>query len=368
MRFLLQAAVLALSAALFNSFADPIRDLPALNIDIKETSVSGISSGGFMAVQLAVAYSSIIKGAGIVAAGPYYCSQGSRVTATTKCSCTAEPVLSCAVTAASTDVPGLISTTQSFFANHLIDDPANIAHQRVMTFVGREDHTVPPMVVKQLEEFYSAAGLPQANLLRFVQKNAGHTMPTVSYGGACGVSESPFIGRGGFDGAKEILSWIYGPASLKPAVEDRDLERKYIQFDQSPFIPREGLNGLLWRNGMDSTGWVYMPDSCRNGARCRLHIVLHGCKQGQDYLPLTPPPGGGLFNGTTFVKHTGYARWAESNQIVVLFPQAISIPNDNPNGCWDWWGFTNEHFADNKGVQMRAIRAMIDRLTSGHSH
>ena len=38
--------------------------LPALNIDIQETSVSGLSSGGFFAVQMQVAYSSILKGAG----------------------------------------------------------------------------------------------------------------------------------------------------------------------------------------------------------------------------------------------------------------------------------------------------------------
>ncbi len=43
-------------------------------MDIKETSVSGLSSGGFFAVQLQVAHSSIIKGAGIVAGGPYNCA------------------------------------------------------------------------------------------------------------------------------------------------------------------------------------------------------------------------------------------------------------------------------------------------------
>jgi poly(3-hydroxybutyrate) depolymerase len=39
----------------------------------------------------------------------------------------------------------------------------------------------------------------------------------------------------------------------------------------------------------------------------------------------------------------------------------------NPNGCWDWWGYTGSHFADKRGVQMRAIRNMIDRLVSGAS-
>ncbi|MEA3114493.1 MAG: hypothetical protein QOG58_4292, partial [Caballeronia sp.] len=49
----------------------------------------------------------------------------------------------------------------------------------------------------------------------------------------------------------------------------------------------------------------------------------------------------------------------------VLFPQAVSIPGLNPDGCWDWWGYTGQHFADQQGVQLRTIRNMIDRLVSG---
>ncbi|HXZ06691.1 MAG TPA: poly(3-hydroxybutyrate) depolymerase, partial [Paraburkholderia sp.] len=93
MRPVLRFLGLALCALSVGSFAQSIKPLPALNIDITQTSVSGLSSGGFMAVQLAVAFSSIIKGAGIVAAGPFYCSQGSLVTATTRCSCSGAPVL-----------------------------------------------------------------------------------------------------------------------------------------------------------------------------------------------------------------------------------------------------------------------------------
>ena len=55
-------------AILFVAFAgiscQNVVSLPAYNADIHKTSVSGLSSGGFMAVQLHVAYSSIIMGAG----------------------------------------------------------------------------------------------------------------------------------------------------------------------------------------------------------------------------------------------------------------------------------------------------------------
>ena len=48
--------------------ADP---LPRLNISA--SYVSGVSSGGYMADQLHVAYSGTFKGAGIFTAGPYHC-------------------------------------------------------------------------------------------------------------------------------------------------------------------------------------------------------------------------------------------------------------------------------------------------------
>src|ERR1700753_3413182 len=50
--------------------------LAAYNADIKESSISGISSGAFMAVQFGVSWSSIVKGVGVIAGGPYYCAQG----------------------------------------------------------------------------------------------------------------------------------------------------------------------------------------------------------------------------------------------------------------------------------------------------
>jgi hypothetical protein len=57
-----------------------------VNIDPGQISVSGISSGGFMAHQFHVAHSEHIMGVGIVAGGPYYCASGSILDAVTKCS------------------------------------------------------------------------------------------------------------------------------------------------------------------------------------------------------------------------------------------------------------------------------------------
>lgn len=355
-------AVLLLTLSVGSLAAPP--PLPALNIDIRETSVSGISSGGFMSAQLQVAHSSIIKGAGIVAGGPYHCSQDDVVTATTRCSCTGEPLLACRVDAHSAAVPELVRNTRSFFERGLIDDPAHIAHQRVATISGGKDPLVPAPITAQLHEYYREMGLPSQNLKAVTLEQAGHTMPTTGYGGQCSATAEPFIGKCGFDSAATMLGWIYGPDSAAARSDDKPRGR-FIQFDQQPYIPKGGFSSFLWGSGLDQTGWLYVPERCADGAACRLHVALHGCKQGQSYLPLQPPPDGGLYYGTTFVRNTGYDRWADSNDLVVLFPQAVSIPGRNPNGCWDWWGYTDGHYADREGVQIRAIRAMIDRLSSG---
>ena len=44
--------------------------LSGYNVDASQTSVSGLSSGGYMAVQFEVAFSSLVRGAGIIAGGP----------------------------------------------------------------------------------------------------------------------------------------------------------------------------------------------------------------------------------------------------------------------------------------------------------
>jgi poly(3-hydroxybutyrate) depolymerase len=54
--------------------------LGAYNVDPNSVSVSGLSSGGFMSVQLGVAYSDTFKvGFGVFAGGPYDCARNQYV-------------------------------------------------------------------------------------------------------------------------------------------------------------------------------------------------------------------------------------------------------------------------------------------------
>lgn len=357
-RFLVLLA--ALSALAQSAYGQKYPELPALNVDVAETSVSGISSGGFMSAQFQVAHSSIVKGAGIVAAGPYYCAQGDVVRATTQCSCTLDPLNKvCSVSPTSADVPALEKATREFADQRLIDSLDNLAKQKVFIFSGGQDRLIPAPVIEQLDAYYQRLAIPPANIRKARLADAGHTMPTPAFGNRCSTTDSPYIGKCSLDGAKEILSWIYGPLAKPKAAKPSG---RFVQFDQIPYVPRKTF---LWSTGMDSSGWLYVPAACEKGEPCRLHVAFHGCKQGQSYLPLKSPPDGGLYYGTTFVKHAGYDTWADANRIVVLFPQAVSIPGKNPNGCWDWWGYTDRSYATREGIQISAVRAMVDRIASG---
>ncbi len=288
------------------------------------------------------------------------CSEGSASAATTRCSCTLDPAHRlCSVSLGSANVRALASATRRFAEEGLIDDPHNLAGHRLLIFVGGKDPIVPSAIAPQVVAYYRDFSVGSENISSISWADAGHTMPTMAYGNRCAVTDSPYIGKCRYDGAKEVLSWIYGP--LKPDRKGR-LSGRLIRFDQSAYVPQ---TSFLWLTGMDTTGWIYIPAPCASGARCRLHIALHGCQQGQSYLPLKTPPGGGLYYGTPFVRHSGYLAPADTNRIVVLFPQAVSIPGLNPFGCWDWWGYTGSNFANKHGVQIAAIRAMVNQIASG---
>jgi len=69
------AAVLAATTTavtVSDQASNAIIQLSQLNVG--DLTVSGISSGGYMAVQFHVSYSSAINGAAIFAGGPFYCA------------------------------------------------------------------------------------------------------------------------------------------------------------------------------------------------------------------------------------------------------------------------------------------------------
>ena len=52
------------------------------------------------------------------------------------------------------------------------------------------------------------------------------------------------------------------------------------------------------------------------------------------------------------------------NAIVVLYPQIqdTTFGPVNPEGCWDWWGYTDANYANQSGRQIRAVAQMTNIL------
>jgi pimeloyl-ACP methyl ester carboxylesterase len=137
-RRFLAGLALALACA-GNACAAPAIALPALHATIDETTVSGLSAGGYMAVQFAVAHSAIVRGVGVIAAGPYYCARGSMVQALGPCM------------SGTPDAAFSIATAKAWSALGLLDPVAKLATQRVWLFSGSRDSVVHATVVSSLE-------------------------------------------------------------------------------------------------------------------------------------------------------------------------------------------------------------------------
>ena len=328
----IRAAAAGAALALFASGgAYAAVNLPALKIDKTQTTVSGLSAGGFMAVQLHVAYSATFaKGAGVVAGGPFYCAEGSIINATGRCM--ASP--------AGIPTSTLVNTTNTWASQGLIDPVANLQNSKVYLFSGTLDSVVKTGVMDALRTYYGSF-VPAANVVYKKDIAAEHAMVTDDYGNGCSTKGAPYISDCNFDLAGAMLQHLYG--SLNPRSSATLPAGNFVEFNQSQFITN---------HGMATTGWAYIPQACQAGgsATCKLHVVLHGCKQNISDVQ------------QQYVRNTGYNRWAETNNIVMLYPQTSTAAT---NSCFDWWGYDNANYAKKSGPQMAAIKAMVDQISSG---
>lgn len=319
--------------------------LPKLGTDKAEVTVSGISSGGYMAVQFQVAYSQMVRGAGVLAGGPYYCAEGSVGRALSNCM---EPG---GKEAPPAPKDTLKTITQLADAGQ-IDPVKFLRDDRVWLLSGGKDKTVAPAVMDALAAFYRDL-LPD-DAIRYVKvPEAGHAMLSVSdsKANACDTSAPPFINRcQDIDAAGQLLTHLLGP--LKPAVSKPDGE--IIAFDQRPYI-----NGSAIDASLAEEGYAFIPKDCQSGG-CKVHVAFHGCRQGAGEV------------GRRFVEGAGYNGWAANNRLIVLYPQATARNGLafgsmkmilNPKGCWDWWGYSGNDYHTRNGVQIRAVRAMIDAVS-----
>ncbi|GGX84785.1 depolymerase [Litchfieldella qijiaojingensis] len=319
---------------------DPtLSPLPVLTIDPDAISVIGVSSGGYMATQLAVAFPERFHGLGVFAAGPWGCAQGALSRALRQCM---------QASLGPPELNDLAERHAEYRDNGQVGPREELTHQRVYIWHGEADTTVDPTLGATLAEQYRAwLDDGDAQLRLEMGENAGHGWPVDNQGDTstladCAEGGSPHLLACDVDGAGDALSWLY--ENLEPP--ERARPGMLWTFDQAPF---DGGRSF------DEQGYLFVPKVCEEGAECGLVVALHGCDMGRERI------------GETFVRHSGLNEWAATNELIVLYPQATaSLPN--PRGCWDWWGYAESAWQPDPlhdtrdGRQVSAIMDMVEQL------
>ncbi|MEE4164205.1 MAG: PHB depolymerase family esterase [Woeseiaceae bacterium] len=296
---------------------------PAFTIDPDAVSVSGISAGAYMAGQMHVAKSASIRGAGLIAGGPYGCAQNSLTTALETCTKTGAP-----------EVEPLLEAMAEAAEAGTIDSLVNLEGSPVWLFRSPADPLVGQALLDAAAEQYRALG---SSVTVVDDIPAAHGVPTLASGAACDSFESPYLNACDYDAAGEILAALHG--DLKPRVEATG-----------------ELQSVTVRGAADasllSEAYLYVPMACAAGETCGLHVFFHGCSQSSELV------------GDAVARGAGFNEWAEANRLLVLYPQVASskLAPMNPLGCFDWWGYTDHRYATRFGTQVQVVSGLMEAL------
>ena len=293
-------------------------------------SVSGVSAGGFMAVQSHVALADRIGGVGVVAAGPYHCAQGDVQIALSRC-----------MTGEGVAVEPLVQYAMEAAAAGEVAPLAELESARVWIFHSPADSVVAPAAGRALADFYTAF-VPGEQVTLVDDVETAHGWPTLDSGAACLEWGGDFINDCDYDTAGAILRHLHD--GLEPRAPRADPEN-LVETDFSAYFGSG--------SHVADSGYMYVPDACRGDARdCGLHIAFHGCVQGAEFIE------------GRFAVQSGFNEWAESNKLVVVYPQ-VEKSLFNPKGCWDWWGYTDDDYDLRAGKQVAGVASLIDAHVSG---
>ncbi|GAA4990242.1 PHB depolymerase family esterase [Kitasatospora paranensis] len=300
---------------------------PLPHLAITGSYVTGVSSGGFMASQLQVAYSGTFQGAGVIAAGPYDCGQGN--------------VIGFEACDLGIGLPVLEQQAVTWAAQGRIDPVSNLTGKPVYTYHGTLDPVVNAALSDAGVAFYQHFG---ARTSYHNWDPAGHSWVTPYGPVACSFTSAPFMNNCFDDPEREMLTaWLGRVNAPNTQVPKGTL----THFDQNAYVP--GGFGPVY--AMDTTGQVYVPPSCAAGQPCKLVVALHGCLSGQYLL------------GDEFAEWGNLDTYADTNNLVVLYPEAIATALPvNPQGCWDWFGYNGPDFAVRSAPQMTAVTNMVHAL------
>jgi predicted peptidase len=144
---------------------------PNSSLNLESTlTVSGLSSGGYMANQFHMAHAEKIKGAGILAAGPYFCSEDSLVTAEQQC---------LDKEGSKPPVADLLAIAQARAKQQRLADLTELQDDSIWIFHGTQDKLVTQSVTDALVNFYQEL-VPSKNIAYVNNLASGHGFPIIN--------------------------------------------------------------------------------------------------------------------------------------------------------------------------------------------
>jgi len=316
-------------------------------IDPAKVFVAGISAGGFAAVQMHVAHSSTFKGAAVYAGGAYWCAgAGGAATALANCGGETLPTNQASYNSTLAASEAYLDLQSSLGT---IDSPSNLRGQPVYLWSGTQDTVVNPLEMADLHAEYQRLG---ADVHFDNGYPAAHGWESPDGELPCGTLGSPYMvscsaNVAAYDSVKTWLTMFLGPLKAR---NNGKLSGTLSAFDQSEF-------GATPNVSMGPTGSVFVPKPCAQGQTCGLILAMHGCLQEASLI------------GDRWVREAGINEWADTNKLVVIYPDTIAstAPGPtNPNACFDWWGYSNQYdpnYALKSGLQMTVLYAMVQRVT-----
>jgi poly(3-hydroxybutyrate) depolymerase len=304
-------------------------------IQTQNISLSGLSSGAYMALQFHLSHSEIVNGSALIAGGPYYCAQNDIGTALKNCVSDDSGALT---------LSPLNDYYDSVLASKKVASASHNVNDKLWLFHGTKDTRIIASVADQLHAQVMTLFTP-SNIKYVNDKPFAHLMPTLESGIDCNESEAPFIGACNYDAAGELLTYLGLIETARSEASSDTLKSHLNAFSQASYAGE-------YANTLAESGYVFVPPQCVDAKACQLHVSFHGCNQNAETVQ------------DQYAMQSGLNEWALSNDIVVLYPQtkkSMFMPL-NPQSCWDWWGYTGSEYANKEGQQIQAIMSLVERI------
>lgn len=386
----------------FSSFSKPL------------WTISGISSGGFMAEQMAVAHSEHFSGVATIAGGYYYCAgthfdKQKRLygTSTLVNYRTNTPVFFkslfrpfsaffmnveewvtpafanplyraltvCLNNPSLSRLPNRILGSMYFdivdmAARGQIDPLENLTQQRVLIYQGQKDSVVNPAMAQQLKHFRTYFNSSSIEVIEAAQ--AAHNFPSSNVNGiGCDEQRPPYVGNCQFSMSQKIVDYL-----MPSVTQQRKGHIRVFTLNQTTqFTPPS----------IAPYGYLVANDWClKSPERCEMHVALHGCQMSDYFDPEIQKnfEQNVLIKGVThtpdnskrakgmwlrqFIELGGWKEAIQAKPIMIVFPQTqiseINYPF-NPSGCWDWYGWTGPEYATKSGVETQWLFDFIKQVS-----